>query len=261
LAYAVILTFPGYPCVYYRDYATDPGCYGLKPHIDNLIWIHEHLAGGAFVPRLDTDPQVFVHERLGYGVQPGCLCGFNNDPNNERTVTVLQQHPPNTRLHEYTGKYNTDLWVKPNGTVTFTLPKNINGMAYLVFAPWITPPPGFGRSPIPTTQTFFGDADLDIPALVNGANTVGRIYCAKGSNIDISLASPITLTDAGKSVIVNVLSPDGVVVPYSDSVASVVNLSVDGFYTLIIHTVMEAGASQPFELIVTYLSPAVPVFP
>ena len=48
LGYALILTAKGYPAVYYKDYSTDKGCYGLKPLIDNLIWIHENLA---LVPR------------------------------------------------------------------------------------------------------------------------------------------------------------------------------------------------------------------
>ena len=45
-AYAYILTSEGYPCVYYKDYSTDPGCYGLKNVIDKLVWIHEKLANG-----------------------------------------------------------------------------------------------------------------------------------------------------------------------------------------------------------------------
>jgi alpha-amylase len=31
--YAYILTSEGYPCVFYKDYSTDPGCFGLKPTI------------------------------------------------------------------------------------------------------------------------------------------------------------------------------------------------------------------------------------
>ena len=52
MAYAYILTSEGYPAVFYKDYSTDPDCYGLKPHIDNLIWIHEVLASGAEMERL-----------------------------------------------------------------------------------------------------------------------------------------------------------------------------------------------------------------
>src|SRR5437879_11548318 len=44
LAYAYVLTAEGYPCVFYRDYSGDKNCFHLKPAIDRLIWIHEHLA-------------------------------------------------------------------------------------------------------------------------------------------------------------------------------------------------------------------------
>ena len=47
LAYAYMLTAEGYPFIYGKDYFSGdvwPGAYGLKPWIDNLIWIHETLA-------------------------------------------------------------------------------------------------------------------------------------------------------------------------------------------------------------------------
>ena len=46
MAYAYILTSEGYPSVFYKDYSTEPDCFGLQPQIDNLIWIHESLAAG-----------------------------------------------------------------------------------------------------------------------------------------------------------------------------------------------------------------------
>lgn len=49
LAYAFLLTVEGYSFVYAKDYFPEtvwPGAYGLQPWIDNLIWIHEHLANG-----------------------------------------------------------------------------------------------------------------------------------------------------------------------------------------------------------------------
>ena len=64
LGYAYILTSEGYPCVYYRDYSTDQNCFGLKPSIDNLIWIHENLAAGPTQQRW-KDFNVFAYERLG----------------------------------------------------------------------------------------------------------------------------------------------------------------------------------------------------
>ena len=69
LAYAYILTAEGYPCVFYRDYSTDTTCFGLKPSIDRLIWIHENLANGPTTTRWN-DPRVIVTERLG---GPGLL--------------------------------------------------------------------------------------------------------------------------------------------------------------------------------------------
>jgi len=54
LAYAFLMTIEGYPFVYGKDYFPEsvwPGAYGLQPWIDNLIWIHEHLANGGTVTR------------------------------------------------------------------------------------------------------------------------------------------------------------------------------------------------------------------
>src|SRR5215471_3419620 len=85
LGYAYILTSEGYPCVYYKDYSTDANCYGLKPQIDNLMWIHEHLANGPTQNRW-KDYQFVVYERTGW---PNLLVGLNNDTsNNWKTVTV-----------------------------------------------------------------------------------------------------------------------------------------------------------------------------
>lgn len=186
LGYAIMLTFPGYPTVYYRDWSTDEGCYGLKKAINNLVWIHETLANGDFVPRLDTDPQVFAHERLGLPGQPGCVCFFNNDQYNSYTRTVQTSHSPGTRLHEYTGNggYSNDRWVDSNGCITVTVPKNNNGASYLVYA---TPDvAGRGILPrLPTTQTFFGAPDLDLPPITNGYTVVGQIQSSKGSKITV----------------------------------------------------------------------------
>jgi alpha-amylase len=74
IAYAVILTIEGYPCVYHKDYSADPGCYGLKPWIDNLIWIHENLAFGTTVTQY-VDDNVIVFNRTGY---PGLLTAINS---------------------------------------------------------------------------------------------------------------------------------------------------------------------------------------
>jgi alpha-amylase len=108
LGYALILTAEGYPSVYYKDYSPDPGCYGLKPAIDNLIWIHENLAFGSTATRWGNDGQVYVFERQGY---PGLLVGLNNDQWNAYTRTVQTSFGPNVQLHDYAG-HHADVWTR-----------------------------------------------------------------------------------------------------------------------------------------------------
>lgn len=135
LGYAFMLTYPGVPMVYYRDWANDPYCYDLKKRINNLMWIHEHLAQGDFVPRIYNDPQVFAHERTGYGQAPGCVCFFNNDPYNERVATSATKLWPGTRMHEYTGNggYANDRWVDNHNNLTVTIPRNTNGLGFVIY--------------------------------------------------------------------------------------------------------------------------------
>ena len=86
LAYAYMLTAEGYPFVYGKDYFTGdvwPGAYGLKPWIDNLIWIHETLASGPTVNRW-VDGVVIVQNRTGW---PGLLTALNFDTWNVREIT------------------------------------------------------------------------------------------------------------------------------------------------------------------------------
>src|SRR5262249_60000112 len=98
LGYAYILTSEGYPCIYYKDYSSDPGCYGLKVSLDNLIWIHENLANGATVFRW-KDFQFVAYERIGW---PNLLVGLNNDISNAwKNVTVATAFGANTQLHAY----------------------------------------------------------------------------------------------------------------------------------------------------------------
>jgi alpha-amylase len=139
IGYFLLLTFPGAPMIYYRDWSDDPFCYNLKERINNLLYIHQHLVAGDFQTRLDTDHQVFAFERLGFGTTPGCVCIVNNDQYNEHTNTIKTRYPPGTRLHEYTGNggYANDIWVDDNWCITVTTPKNINGLSYLVYGVYL----------------------------------------------------------------------------------------------------------------------------
>jgi alpha-amylase len=183
LGYALILTAEGYPAVYYKDYSTDAGCYGLKHFIDNLIWIHENLAFGDTLTRWGNDQQVYVFERQGY---PGLLVALNNDQYNAATRTVATNFGANVQLHDYTGKHG-DIWTNGAGQATFTIPRNENGQSYLCFSR-TGYTQAFALNRRTTSQTFFGAADLDTPPAENGHSVqAGRFWCAQGSAIDISL--------------------------------------------------------------------------
>jgi alpha-amylase len=181
LGYAHILTAEGYPCVYYKDYSTDPGCYGLKAPLDNLIWIHENLANGATVNRW-RDFQFIVYERIGW---PNLLVGLNNDMSNSwKTVTVATGFGANTQLHDYSG-HAGDVWTDWQGNVTIGIPPNNNGTGYVCYSrPNLSRPNSVQR--LACTQVFEGAADLDIgPAVAGQTLRVGRIWCDAGFPISI----------------------------------------------------------------------------
>jgi alpha-amylase len=205
LGYAFILTTEGYPFVYHKDYAQEPGCYGLKPWIDNLVWIHEKLANGPTTTRWNDD-KVIVIERLG---PPGLLSAISTDVWNHRQVTCQTSFGAGVWLHDYTGRH-PDVQTDGQGRVTFTLPSNAfgSGQSYLCFSRQ-----GQGTSNVvherSTTQTFFGASDLDIPPAPLGATIVaGRIWCAAGKPLEARLrASGDAPRDATFSL--NVVDPKG----------------------------------------------------
>jgi alpha-amylase len=208
LGYAFILTSEGYPCVYYKDYSLDAGCYGLKPLIDNLIWIHENLAFGTTLTRF-SDYQAYVYERQGY---PGLLVGLSNDQyNGWRTLTVQTSFGPNVQLHDYSG-HAQDVWTNENGQATISIPPNNNGQSYVCYSRV-----GYGQAfttkKQSITQIFFGAADLDIQPILNVSTPMGRIWCDANTEVTAVFTaetqSPaltagiatITLTDPTSSMV------------------------------------------------------------
>jgi alpha-amylase len=178
LAYAHILTAEGYPCVFYRDYSTDTNCFGLKPEIDPLIWVHEHLASGPTQQRW-KDPGVFAYERLGGG---HLLVGLNKDPGTARTIRVQTGFPPHTQLQDFSGHAGA---VTTDGTsmVTIAIPSNNNGAGYVCYARPARMEP-FPATAIVTTQDYEGASDLDIkPAVENTSVTVCRVFVEAGTEI------------------------------------------------------------------------------
>lgn len=258
LAYAFMLSVEGYPFVYAKDYYPDqvwPGARGLKPWIDNLVWVHENLANGNTITQY-VDQAVIVVNRTG---SPGLLTALNFDTFNRRTITCQTTFGPNVHVHDYAG-HSSDVVTDGNGQVTFTIPPNAheNGQSYLCFSR-----AGLGGlievSPRSTTQTFFGAADLDILPILDGESTIGRISCAANSllNVELVLTDPIP---AKAKVQLEVLGPDGSTTgsqawtANGPSPAGRLQLSVkaDGWHSLRRTATGFPPAGIPFELTATY---------
>jgi alpha-amylase len=255
LGYAYILTSEGYPCVYYKDYATDPGCYGLKPLIDNLVWIHENLAFGPTVQRW-KDYRCFVYERLGY---PNLLVGLNSDRyDGWRTVTVQTAFGPYVQLHDYTGRAG-DVWTDWQGAVTIGIPPNDDGHGYVCYSR-----NGYGQAFSTTTRTttqeFDGAADLDLaPATNGGSNTVGRVWCGSGTRIDATLTVDMSGCGPGASVVLEIADAGGNVLATAQqssssgrATASASGLGATRWVTLRLRGEGLPTAGAPFNLRVTY---------
>jgi alpha-amylase len=254
LAYAFILTTEGYPFVFHKDYSTEAGCYGLKPYVDNLVWIHEHLANGTTTTRWN-DAKSIVLERLG---PPGLLTAISTDPWNRRQVTCATAFGSGTWLHDYTGRH-PDIQTDGAGQATFTIPSNVDGsgQSYLCFSRQ-----GLGvPNAVPartTTQTFFGADDLDIPAAVAGQfTTTGRIWCAAGKPIHAVLR-PSAALPSGVSLSFRVLDPEEKTLAPAHApaaspatAATAVTAPASGWHTLEVTATGPAGA-YPYELTVTY---------
>jgi alpha-amylase len=183
LAYAYILTVEGYPCVFYRDYSTDPHCFGLKPHIDRLIWIHEHLASGATIQRW-KDAGVFAFERVG---GDRLLVALNKDANAPRTITIDTGFPGHTPLQDFAGHASAVAADGASG-VTLTIPKNENGLGYVCYSrPRAISPFAVGRHAV--EQHYEAAADLDIaPAQDGGRTQVCRVFAEVGTRITCRIA-------------------------------------------------------------------------
>lgn len=129
--YFFMCTYVGFPEFYWRDWSDDPGCYGhgLKAHLENYAWIHEHLAKGAFIPRYG-DFQHAVYERDG-----SLICAINNDRwSGWWTYWGPTNFGPHVHLHDVTGHNPADCWTDANGWVTFGVPPNDNGLGTVAFA-------------------------------------------------------------------------------------------------------------------------------
>jgi alpha-amylase len=264
LAYAYILTSEGFPCVFYKDYSTDPECLGgrLQPVLDNLIWIHQNIAEGSTRQRW-KDGGVFVFERLGGS---HLLVALNKDKTAGRSIqNIATGFPPNTRLHDYTG-HAEDIVTDGSGHVALNIPRNLNGLGYVCYSvPGIANT--FTTTPSPVTQVFEGASDLDIkPADTRVTARVFRIWVAALTQIGASLTFDasswstttrimLTLDDAAGNQ-----PATGTYDSASSGQSLVANAAAEGWYVFNI-LAQDTPASNPrlaFTLTVSYQAPQVP---
>ncbi len=256
LAYAYILTSEGYPCVFYRDYSSDPGCYNLKPQIDNLVWIHENLAFGPTQQRW-KDLDVFAYERLG---GPHLLVGLNNDPATPYTISVDTGFGPNVSLHDYTG-HAPNIATDGAGRATFTIPRNQNGAGYVAFSiNDIDDPIEIETKPV--TQVFEGAKDLDIRPAVNGQTIqICRVWCEVNTPITAKLDFDASSLPPTGLLTLQLLDPNHAIIAkqsYRNSNDPKTNLDANaptrGFFTFEVSlSGAPDGTSQlPYVLTVTY---------
>jgi alpha-amylase len=204
LAYAYILTAEGYPCVFYRDYSTDQHCFGLKPSLDRLIWIHENLAAGPSQQRW-KDLGVFAFERLG---GRHLLVGLNKDEGVTRTITVQTGFPAHATLQDFAG-HAPNVAADAHGNVTLTIPRNVGGEGFVCYAP-PAPLAPFSVSARSVTQDYDGAADLDIkPALDAERVKVCRVFAESGRPLQATLLFDASHWTAATTITLEVLDPGG----------------------------------------------------
>jgi alpha-amylase len=258
-AYAYILTSEGYPCVFYKDYSKDPGSFGMKPTIDNLIWIHEKIATGATQQRYKTF-DVFAYERLG-GAH--LLVGLNNNGVADRTITVDTGFGGNVRLHDYTG-HAGDVQTDGSGRVTITIPKNAGGLGYVCYSR-----EGIGGAfavdGVDVTQDYEGAQDLDIKPADNTAFVrVCRVFVAQGRPIRGALRFDTAHWTAASTITLELDGPDGsrlATRQYTSTTiqgdALTAQAGATGFHTFRIRSsgTPAENLKPPYKLSVTYRAP------
>jgi alpha-amylase len=258
LAYAFLLTAEGFPLVYGKDYfpaSVWPGAYGLHRWIDNLVWIHEHLANGGMVTR-HLDDKVIVLNRTG---SPGLLTALNFDTVNPRTITCSTSFGPNTPLRDYTGRHH-DISTDAEGRATFTIPSNAfsRGQSYLCFSRTGLDAPNrvMGRA---TTQAIFGASDLDVMPAANTRVVVGRITAEHGTAIALVVRPDRRGWAARSAVRVEVTdSARHTVIDHDctgDSTAVQGRAGATGEHLIALTGQQLPPSGSPFEIEVTYIAP------
>lgn len=260
LGYAYILTSEGYPCVFYRDYSTDPGCYGLKTVIDNLIFVHEKLASGATQQRW-KDGDVFAYERLGGS---HLLVGLNDNGASARTVTVQTGFGANVQLHDYTG-HAGDVYTDGAGQTTITIPKDTNGAGYVCYSRTGLGG-GFTATGTSVSQEYAGASDLDIKPADATLNQVCRVWAVAGKPVVGALYFDAASWTTATRIYLEVKNPTGsslISRSYYSTTAQgatiTMNATQNGWYTFRIRAYNPPAANPKptFWLKATYTAPQI----
>ena len=132
LAYAYILTHPGYPCVFWQDYYTwGLALPGEPSGIDALARVHEDHAGGD-TQILYCDDDLYIMQRTGWGNQRGLVFVLNNRgswngatvrttwPNTSFSPVAWRGQDLGTPLPKHTGPDGAaDFWAPPRGYAVY----------------------------------------------------------------------------------------------------------------------------------------------
>lgn len=114
LAYAFLSAYPGYPLFANVD---------LHDHaLNNLVWVHEHLANGPYVNRW-KERDVFAFERQGH-----LLVGINQS--NSWQSRWIDSSWASTSLHDFSG-HTGDVTTQGDRRVSISIPP----MSYVMLAP------------------------------------------------------------------------------------------------------------------------------
>jgi alpha-amylase len=153
MAYAIIMTYQGYPCIFWEDYynyglATGGGSgSGWGNGINQLLWCREKLAaGGPNIQILKSnDPQCLIYGSYGYSSSsPGYIVVVNSNPSSWKgyTVTTSNGYLKNQTLKAYAwsstvsgqnyapnnqscdGSGNVQVWAAPRGYAVYS----VNGL-------------------------------------------------------------------------------------------------------------------------------------
>lgn len=260
LAYAYIMTNEGYPCVYYKDWSTDPGCYGsgLQAGINNLMWINNFIANGTTQQRWENN-SIYVYERMGgYHLLTGL-----NTASNAQTITCATGFGASVWLHDYTG-HEPDVETDGGGNATITIPALNGGNGYCCYSveningAFTAPQNG-------TTQEYAGAIDLDLPPADDTQQVpVSRVYAASGQSISGALYYDTTGWTGSTTIAVELDDPTGKKVStgsYTSLTAQGTTVSttasIPGFYSWKIESASTpAGNPMPaYWLDVTYTAP------